>query len=87
MTEGRKYYKDIYNTYIVKTGEKCNPNVNYADLGIDIGYREESYDWKELNGFSRTLNTINGLILKINNVLKSDDNFTRDNKTIQGCIN
>lgn len=87
MTEGRKYYKDIYNTYIVNTGEKCNPNVNYADLGIDIGYREESYDWKELNGFSRTLNTINGLILKINNVLKSDNNFTRDNKTIQGCIN
>ena len=87
MTKGRKYYKDIYNTYVIKTGEKCNPNVNYADLGIDIGYREESYDWKELNGFSRTLNTINGLILKINNILKSDDNFTRDNKTIQGCIN
>lgn len=87
MTEGRTYYKDIYNTYIVETGEKCNPNVNYADLGVDIGYREESYEWKELNGFSRTLNTINGLILKINNVLKSDDTFTRDNKTVQGCIN
>lgn len=87
MTKDRKYYKDIYNTYVIKTGEKCNPNVNYADLGINIGYREEKYEWKELNGFSRTLNTINGLILKINNILKSDDNFTRDNKTIQGCIN
>ena len=87
MTKSRKYYKDIYNTYVISTGEKCNPNVNYADLGIDIGYREETYEWKELNGFSRTLNTINALILKINNILKYDDNFTRDNKTIQGCIN
>lgn len=45
------------------------------------------YEWKELKGFARTLNTINGLILKLNQLFKFDDTLTRDRETIQGCLN
>ena len=55
--------------------------------GVSLSYRREVYEWKELVGFARNLNTIHGLILHINNFLKSGDNLTRDNQTVQGCIN
>jgi hypothetical protein len=45
------------------------------------------YQWKELKGFARGLNTINGLILKLNQLFKFDDTKTRDRETIQGCLN
>lgn len=45
------------------------------------------YEWKELQGFARTLNTIHGLILKINQFFKFDDTLTRDRSTVQGCLN
>lgn len=45
------------------------------------------FQWKELKGFSRALNTINGLILKLNQLFKFDDTLTRDRETIQGCLN
>lgn len=54
---------------------------------IKVGTRESIYEMQELKGFARTLNTIHGLILKINNLLEIDDNLTRDTNTIQGCIN
>ena len=47
----------------------------------------QTYEWKELIGFSRTLNTINGLIVKLNQFFKFDDTLTRDRDTIQGCLN
>lgn len=87
------YYRYYQDKYILTAdehynqGEKCNPNVDYQDLNISIGFRKEKYEWKELKGFARSLNTIHGLILKINQILKSDDSLTRDTSTVQGCIN
>lgn len=90
----KTYYKYYQDKYILTTdnknynyGEKCNPNVDYQSLGIPIGFKKEKYEWKELKGFARSLNTIHGLILKINQMLKMDDNLTRDTTTVQGCIN
>lgn len=48
---------------------------------------ERMFEWKELTGFARTLNTIHGLILKVNQYFKFDDTLTRDRTTIQGCLN
>lgn len=95
MTEGREYYRDIYTRYVhpnspnkdLAPGSIWNELVTKIPEGIQLANRKETYTWKQLNGFSRTLNTINGLILKINNLLKSEDKLTRDNKTVQGCIN
>lgn len=48
---------------------------------------DRMYQWVELTGFARALNTINGLIVKINQFFKWDDELTRDTDTIQGCLN
>lgn len=68
-----------------QVGAKWNEHLD--STGIELGYKVETYDWKPLNGFARSLNTIHGLILKINNVLKLNDKITRDTTTVQGCIN
>ena len=90
MSEKREYYINIQTRYNQTTGEVLNPHIlnkDYKKMGITPCYRQEKYEWKELTGFARTLNTIHGLILHINNILKTDDKFTRDLNTVQGCIN
>lgn len=91
MTEGRQYY-NIYRQYVIdgagiyQKGEKWNPSVDKPNE-VKLGLRHEKYIWKELKGFARQLNTIHGLILKINQILKCNDKLTRDTSTVQGCIN
>jgi hypothetical protein len=95
MTPNRVYYKDIYTRYVgpestnknFNIGQVWNEEIKDIPADVKLTNRKESYEWKQLNGFARTLNTINGLILKINNIMKFDDTLTRDNKTVQGCIN
>jgi len=40
-----------------------------------------------LPGFSEQINTMHGLILKVNKMLLEGDMITRDRQTVQGCIN
>lgn len=54
---------------------------------VTLGGRYEKLKWTELKGFGRTLNTVNGLILQLNKYFKFDDKYTRDESTIQGCLN
>ena len=93
ITPNRQYYYDIYTLYVVEDssgvypiGSVWNPAVTKPE-SVKLGYKVDKYEWKELKGFSRTLNTINGLILKINQIIKFDDKITRDTSTVQGCIN
>lgn len=95
MTDGREYYRDVFTRYVspdssnksLLPGSIWNEEIKNIPDGIKLANRKEVYKWKQLNGFARTLNTINGLILKINNVLKINDKLTRDTNTVQGCIN
>jgi hypothetical protein len=80
------------NSTIFPDGSPWNPNLpsdeqSQKDYGVVLGTRKESWRWKKLTGFARSLNTIHGLIVKINNILKIDDTETRDRNTVQGCIN
>ena len=43
--------------------------------------------WEKLEDFSRTYNTLNGLILRTNKLLEDGDKYTRNTATVQGCIN
>ena len=91
MTEGRQYYVDIYTLYVSSKdseyyGSKWNPHVTIPE-GITLGYKTDGYEWKELVGFSRTLNTVHGLILRINQIINFGNTVTRDTTTVQGCIN
>ena len=69
----------IWNENLIPTSDNNFNNIIY--------YRWNNWSWKELIGFARTLNTIHGLILRVNNLVKFDDKLTRDNNTVQGCIN
>ena len=69
----------IWNDNLIPTEDNNFNNIIY--------YRWDSWNWKELVGFARTLNTIHGLILRVNDLVKFDDKLTRDNNTVQGCIN
>lgn len=84
-----KYFAYIYEDTrgVLDEGAEWNGNVKKIPEEITLAKRTEKYEWKKLEGFARTLNTIHGLIIKINNLLKLDDYKTRDNRTVQGCIN
>lgn len=92
MTEGRLYY-NIYDLYVIDGNgkfdnySKWNTNITEVPENVQLGIRTEVYEWKELTGFARTFNTIHGLILNINNLIKFNDPITRDLNTVQGCIN
>lgn len=93
VTAGRTYYeKNPY--YIVddtsktfEAGAVWNSNIVRIPCAITIGTRIVDYQWKELEGFARDLNTIHGLILKINQIVEWNNSEIRDLKTVQGCIN
>lgn len=95
VTPGRVYYTDIYTLYVrndpsgqYPIGYKWNPEVAVPDIeGFELGYKIDGHEWKELIGFSRTLNTIHGLILRINQIINFNNAETRDTTTVQGCIN
>lgn len=93
MTKNRDYYIKkfvyVYNDSegILTQGTKWNINVTEIPPNIELASGEVDYRWKELVGFSKDLNTINGLIVRINSLIKFDDYTTRDQKTVQGCIN
>jgi hypothetical protein len=87
-------YYDISELYVISDennvfakGSIWNINVEEPPEGVILGTRTEEWEWKELDGFARNLNTIHGLIIEINNLIKFDDSLTRDTRTVQGCIN
>lgn len=93
MTAGRKYYlgslyyvindtKDIFKKY-----SAWNNAVNIVPSAVTLGRRTTQYTMEELTGFARTLNTIHGLILGVNDLIEFNDLKTRDTQTLQGCIN
>ena len=79
------YVVDDSRGILVK-GAVWDKNV-VAPSTVTLGSREQIYVWTELEGFSKTLNTINGMLLQLNRYFKFNDEYTRDTNTIQGCLN
>lgn len=77
-----KTYDQIYTI-----GQKWNTDYKTVVDGLSIIGQQMGYEFSELVGFSDGLNTIHGLILKLNSLLEIDNETSRDNKTVQGCIN
>lgn len=93
-TENRTYYKKEKTFYVYRDrenlmpkGSEWNEEVRIIPAGIFITTRQEVPVMESLDGFARGLNTIHGLILKINQMLLSGDVHTRDSHTVQGAIN
>lgn len=85
--EKETYYVISDESGIFEEGAEWNPNVINVPPGVTLGRRTEKYEFRILEGFARNLNTLHGLILKINQVLLSNDKLTRDKRTVQGVIN
>lgn len=77
-----KTYDQVYTI-----GQKWDTDYKVVVDGLSIIGQQVGYEFSELVGFSDGLNTIHGLILKLNSLLEIDNETSRDNKTVQGCIN
>ena len=93
-TAGRDYYTGANDYYVFEdegkvlaAGAKWNIALPVRH-GLSIGVRDGvKYSMQELVGFARTLNTIHGLILQINNFLEYNNENTRNTSTVQGVVN
>lgn len=87
------YYQrnDVYisadTSNIFAKGSIWNLNAIAIPNTITLGKRVESFSMKELEGFGRSFNTINGLILEMNRLIAANNYTTRDRNTLQGAIN
>lgn len=83
--------KDVYvlsdELNIFDRGSVWNYKVGPIPATVRLAKRETKWEMVELEGFARTLNTVHGLIMRINKMLEVNDKETRDPKTVQGCIN
>lgn len=92
---GEVYYSGVNDFYVFYDPENLLPKGAYWNSGLPIRHgmliaqlnSTKSYTMKELVGFARTLNTIHGLILQINNFLEYGNTDTRDTSTVQGSLN
>ena len=94
MTQGIQYYEknpffvmeDSLNLY-PRGAEWLGNSDDLIPASVRLAYKSESEALVPLAGFARELNTINGLILKMNHMLEIDNIDTRDKRTLQGSIN
>ena len=87
------YYKrnDLYvledTLNLMGRGAIWNQFADTVPASVRLATRESKWEMIPLEGFARTLNTIHGLILRINQLVEFNDFETRDTKTVQGALN
>lgn len=93
-TPGRQYYIGKDNFYVYLDTKNVLPIYSHWNTQLPVPHNiqlatkeDSSYTMKELVGFSKTLNTIHGLILQINNFLEYGNETTRNTSTVQGTLN
>ena len=90
---GVDYYKksqlfvDSDTRGILKKGMPWQPSTYTIPEGVTLATREEVYELKEIPEFARNLNTMHGMLLKINRYMEYDDDFTRDPRIGNGLLN
>ena len=93
FTSGTTYYKrnDIYvlddSLNLLGRGATWNQLANTIPAPVRLATRTPQWEMIPLEGFARTLNTIHGLILRVNQLMEFNDSETRSTKTVQGALN
>lgn len=94
FTPGRAYYEYTGDLFVIEDTlnvfakySRWNDNVTLVPVSIRLATRTKRFQLVEMPEMGRKLNTMHGLILKINKLLEIDNYQTRDRGTIQGCIN
>ena len=79
---------DVYDLG-ARWNAEVDPRVDVENNNDDITIKGKTFEWEfqEIPYFAKDVNTLHGLILKINQMLLAGDKVTRDNSTVQGCIN
>lgn len=79
----------VYNDAlgIFDRGAIWNPNALKEPDTITLATRKARWELKEIPSFARTVNTMHGLLLKINALLEYDDTLTRDERIANGLLN
>lgn len=86
FTKNQLYvYEDDY--HIFEKGAEWNPHALREPDSVSLATRKERWELKEIPEFARTLNTMHGLLLKINSFLEFDDTYTRDERIANGLLN
>lgn len=83
----KNFYIDSDTMNIMPHGQQWNNKIKHIPPSVSLATREVGFTYYELVDFARKLNTIHGMILKMNQVIDSEDTDTRDLKTIQGALN
>lgn len=81
------FYIDSDDMNIMPHGQRWNPKIKHIPPSVSLATRDVGFTYYELVDFARKLNTIHGMILKMNQVIDSEDTDTRDLRTIQGALN
>ena len=82
-----KYYILEDKAGVYEKGAEWDSNILEVPSTVTLAKRTETWELIPLEDFARGLNTIHGLIVKINQMLLAGDKYTRDDSTVQGTIN
>lgn len=88
----KKYYlKDSFYVYsdklkIYAQGAEWNEKVRIIPPTVELARRSEYYELQVMPHFARNLNTLNGMILKANQMLEPLDDVTRTENTVAGAM-
>lgn len=64
-----------------------NRAIDIIPCTVELALQQPVAKMLTLKDFARTMNTIHGLIIRVNQMLLDGDYDTRDRSTVQGCIN
>lgn len=78
-------YEDKLDKYPL--GTVWNPYALDEPDTVTLATRKERYELKEIPEFARNLNTMHGLLLKLNQYMEYDDTYTRDERIANGLMN
>lgn len=85
--KGNQFFIKEDKAKIYEPGAEWNIYVTQIPPTVTLAKRTAKWELKPIEDFARNLNTMHGLILKINNMLEMGDSLTRDDFTVQGTIN
>lgn len=92
-SNGRLY--KVGSEWIVDDGQRKTPQHLLSEYGVVCGVKNIYYEPYKLVGFARNINTIHGILLRLDAIIGDSNNndlylngeLTRDTNTIKGCIN
>ena len=93
MTVGREYFEQGYlyvkedSLGILPVGSVWRGDRENVPPTVTLAVKRDKYEMVLMPEFANALNTLNGLILKMNTMLEFDDEETRDTLTLRGCLN